>query len=324
MRSSDDLLPKLANTTNAENKSEIISREVNTKSLSTNSNTSVTKETETAESTTIIAISTTEKMLDITTIFMDKEDNDINDNEQSESKLLPSPANKSSDSADSSTLVVSPTKSSEEIHIEDSESVTDDPSSKESIETTSHNVAHSVTVLFKPGLLESRSSVIEQSKKSEIETTTFTDINDFTITENSAITTVISQIHDKQVINSTPESRGDSIPNEESSTVINNLLVSPITEIENTNKSKNKLVEPPLSNLSQFNKTTVKNKDTIFDETKLPGNNVNIEDISAKNLPDDEDQNEPIHKIEHIVSSELQPASIKRKSRVPREFECRR
>lgn len=64
--------------------------------------------------------------------------------------------------------------------------------------------------------------------------------------------------------------------------------------------------------------TIHKNKDHNVTSTQ------NHEEPSTKKFTDFEDKTNTINKIEDIVFSELEPAKLRRKHRIPREFECRR
>lgn len=198
-----------------------------------------------------------------------------------------------------STIEISPSTSFENIGSDSTESVTADPTTTNEEMSIARGDLESFAMSFTPETLESRSSVLEKTENDK-DIFRKTDIEEDLVT-----TTVLSITHDSES-NSLDNnvSRLESDKNKENDDSSNKHFIVELLPKENSTQP----VENVIDNVNNF-------KDQMPSESNT---------LSSKILPDLESKNLVMDKIEDIVFSELQPATIRRKHLVPKEFECRR
>lgn len=319
MRTPVNMVTKVINATQTEEKARKSSRQVSPPSLKSfpKSNKTLIDDNPVIVRT-VVAESITDKMPDTTTSWRENVENSkinkIKALESNQDQVLIPFTQENPNYTHASFMAISSTRSTEEVDIADGENVTDDPLMKE-------NDTNTFAVTFNTGMLESRSFVLEESKN-VISETTKTD-------ETTSFTTLVSKIRGDTFSFTTQTSRGDSLPDELTSTESDLSFDSKLVLDNNAqssniqNKSENLIIQLlPESSLSQLNiSENINNDVNKLDNSHISQSNASL---APKILPDAENQNDVIQKIEDIVLSELQPASIRRKHRVPKEFECRR
>lgn len=243
---------------------------------------------------------------------------DKHDNKPMESTV----ANKTPDFGHASTIEVSPSTSFEQFESDSTETVTADPANDEVGE--SRGDLESLALSYSPPTLESRSSVLEKTeddiekfRKTDIEVEDWDTTTRLSITQDSE-----SQISD----NNTKIDLKPTTPSDKAENSLDNTISAVVGE-KNQDKVETKSepfvfeLLPNSENSTETDVNSIESKNIEQDQIAAESN---IDSISAKNLPDLESKNNDIDKIEEIVFSEFQPASIRRKHLVPKEFECRR
>ncbi|KAJ0178781.1 hypothetical protein K1T71_005556 [Dendrolimus kikuchii] len=207
-------------------------------------------------------------------------------------------------------------RSSEELEILNSsvESTTDVPSTK----TVSELFIEQTNEDFMTITTSSPNKTIEARSSIEKENPTLrdrTDIpEDWEILNNSTdesaitITTFSSKIQLEEL---------DNIKETTTATTFESNSIS-----DSSNELVIKLL--PEMNVTEINAANNESEDIQIKNQMITISSQNSEIVAAKNLPEVEGEKDVAKKMEELLKSEIQPAKIRRKHKIPNEFECGR
>lgn len=197
------------------------------------------------------------------------------------------------------------------------ETSTDDPKSMISRETPSPNRGDTemITLDFSVESLESGSSVLERLKE-----TTTTKLSTSNIFEDSKITKTLETSTSAFTYNDFIEPIDKKEPTTRSPFIKQSFEDNVEDQAENKSGLRIKLL--PVMNATESDQEDIEKIFTNDDRNITDSHH--HEEPSAKILPEFNNTSDPLNQIEDIFSSELEPAKIRRKHRVPNEFECRR
>lgn len=291
MRSSNNILPTIKNSTIINKSSE--KRESVTSSESSSEETSINEVNKsTAESIPLNSFHTS------TDVSITTHDNHVKKPvENTIDDSIP-------DFEHSSTIEVSPSTSFEQFESDSTETATADPTTNNDI-SERRGDTESIAVSFTSEKLESRSSVLadKDNRRTDIEednaTTTVSSIQD-SATQTSDVT-IITNEQDQFGQENTISEINSEKPIDNFETKSEPFVVALLPKTDNSTE-----------NIADNEKKEI---DQVASES-------NTDSLMAKELPDLESKN--IDNIENLVFPDLQPASIRRKHRVPKEFKCRR
>lgn len=231
--------------------------------------------------------------------------------------------NKTPDYTQASTTEVSLSISFEEIESDSTESVTADPTITNYEITDTRGDLESLAMPFTTETLETRAS-IKKETKNESDNPRRTDI----IEEDGETTNTLSETLDSETQGSEINTKIDfqlTTSSDRDQDSIDKTIS--VVESKNLDKVETKAEEfvlellPNSENSSKTHENSTNKINKIKDQVLSESSAVSF---STNNLPDLESKSDFNNKIEDMVFDELQPASIRRKHRVPKEFECRR
>lgn len=222
---------------------------------------------------------------------------------------------KTPDFVHASTIEVSPSSSSES-DSDSTENITEDAMTIKNVVDSERGDSEIFTVTFVPEKLEAKSSVIEKpddQRRTDIiieDEITSTISTPSEMLENQSQPTFITVkpdfekplLDDKDLVN------------------LDNTVLKVDKELDIVMNNSEKLIVDLLPKLETINQTTfIENKSQEQEPSKTSN-----DELSAKNLPVNENLSSFFNKIDDIDLTELKPASIRRKHLVPKDFECKR
>lgn len=208
------------------------------------------------------------------------------------------------------------------------EQVTSDPESifRHDTSSESRGDAETITIEHISESLESRSSVLE--KLTHETTVGISDSINLqqTTTESDAIiretsTSVFFKENDFDAFGNSDVTTHNNLPNFNTftTTITHNPATSEMEDRENKSEGDIFQLLPTSGIPDQISENA-----QHVEKKELAPHKTQTEKTTPKKLPDFDDKSIMLNKIEDIVSSEIQPATLRRKHHIPKEFQCRR
>lgn len=172
------------------------------------------------------------------------------------------------------------------------------------------------TTSYPTKTIETRSPFEKESPSLRDRTDIPEDEDTVNILNNNKMTTMHSKINPNEF---------ESVLESTTFTTIENNSNNPSFESDISDTSNELVVTLlPKVNLSVITISDNKNEDKSIKDEIVSTSSPNSEIDAAKNLPEVESNKDFVHKMEELLISEVQPAKIRRKHKIPSEFECGR